>query len=87
MPDYLEDGYLLRMFGFRRTLDEIDEIDLGRHMRAMDALSYAEAWDAEMNRRGKVKLVHGKPVKKMGKQRERYLELKLLLARPPDDSD
>jgi hypothetical protein len=37
------DGWLLKLFGFTRTLEELDEIDVTRVTRALDALSYDSA--------------------------------------------
>ncbi len=35
---------MLRLFGFTRTLEELDEIDVPRHARAMEALGYGDAF-------------------------------------------
>jgi len=43
-PVELLDAHLLKLFGFRKSLEEIDAMDFGRLQRALEALTYAEAW-------------------------------------------
>lgn len=44
-PPALVDGQLLRLFGFRKSLEEIDAMDKARLNRALEALDYGGAWE------------------------------------------
>jgi hypothetical protein len=35
---------LLRLFGFAKSLEEIDQMDIGRLSRSLEALKYSDAW-------------------------------------------
>jgi len=70
MPDALVDGHLLKLFGYHKTLDEIDEMDIGRFMRAIEAMNIAHMWEVYHS---------DAPLKEKAKYSARIFELKKLV--------